>query len=106
MRGCAYFGCFFPNAYLTSKTAKDTKASLGISANICIPLCVTDAMEFTTVQGNKSYCLKDAPAVDTATNECNQICPVTLSEFCSGTGTGNNEAMSVYEASRGRRHET
>jgi hypothetical protein len=104
LRGWTYFGCFHPSLYLSAKAVlKVTNVQAGMSAKICINLCIADTMDFATVQGNQCYCSNDAPGIDsgtdknTGTDKCNALCQGSLTEYCGGSETGSNAAMTVYK---------
>jgi hypothetical protein len=74
-----------------------------MSASICINLCVQSAMDFATVRGNQCFCSNDVPGINTwpdknyGTDKCNLLCLGSLTEYCGGSGGGDNAAMSVYK---------
>lgn len=74
-----------------------------MNASVCIDLCIQKAMDFSTANGSECYCSNDAPGINSGwensigINQCESLCPGSMTEYCGGHGTGSDPVFSTYK---------
>ena len=102
--GWQYFGCFSSSLYLTTQTVLQARnSSAQMNASACIDLCIQQAMDFSTSTGSECYCSNTAPGINSGSengigiNQCESLCPGSLTEYCGGNSTGSDPVFSTYK---------